>query len=88
MSALFASGRIVDLILLLMLIEAAFVVAYRRKTGCGIAVTDFFVTLISGVSLMLALRAALVGLSWHWIALALFASLLGHLTDIARRWNR
>jgi hypothetical protein len=35
--------------------------------------------------MLLALRAALTGLAWPWIALALAASFPAHLADLARR---
>lgn len=88
MAALFASGRIVDLILLLVIAEAALLLAWRSRTGRGVATGDLVPMLSAGICLMLALRAALVGAAWLWIAPWLFLALLAHLADIARRWNR
>lgn len=86
MSTLFEGGRIVDLILAFTALEAALVVLYHRGTGRGPAPADFLVNLASGVCLMLALRCALVGAWWGWLALCLAAALVAHLTDLARRW--
>ncbi|MET3827605.1 MULTISPECIES: hypothetical protein [Sphingomonas] len=41
--------------------------------------------LLPGAMMLLALRAALTGLAWPWIALALAASFPAHLADLARR---
>lgn len=85
---LFGSGRIVDLILALVAVEALALTAYHRVTSRGVAGLDLLANLASGICLLLALRAALTGQSWIWVALALSASLLGHLLDLSRRWKR
>jgi hypothetical protein len=87
MAALFASGRIVDVILALTLAEAVGLVAWHRRTGRGVAPADFLGNLLSGVCLLLALRAGLAGAWWGWIALALLAALAAHMADLARRWR-
>ena len=38
--------------------------------------------------LMLALRGALVGASWGWIAAAMAGAGAAHLADLALRWRR
>ena len=86
MSELFASGRIVDIILALTAAEAVFLVLHHRITGRGPAPTAFLGTLLSGVGLMLALRGALAGASWEWIALWLLAALAAHVGDLWWRW--
>ena len=87
MASLFASGRIVDLILAFTLVEAVAVVAYHRRTGKGVPPADFLGNLLSGVFLLLALRAALAGAAWPWLAACLLAALLAHLADLGRRWK-
>jgi hypothetical protein len=87
MAALFASGRMVDLVLALTLIEAVALVAWHRRTGGGVAPGDFLGNLLSGVCLLVALRLGLAGAWWGWIALALLAALAAHLTDLASRWR-
>jgi hypothetical protein len=86
MSDLFASGRIVDLILGLMVIEGVVLFAYHRTTGRGIAPAVVIPNLVAGGALLLALRGALVGASWGWIALCLAAGLVAHLADLRHRW--
>jgi hypothetical protein len=86
MGALFASGRIIDLILLLVLVEAMILIIIRKQTGRGLKPLDLILSLLAGVALLFALRAALRGVAWPPIALLLFLSLVAHLTDLGRRW--
>jgi hypothetical protein len=88
LAAGFASGHIIDLILLLTALEAFAVLAWHYKTGRGLAPAALLPNLLAGVFLMLALRAALVGAGWQWIALALTAAWVAHLLDLLRRWTR
>jgi len=44
--------------------------------------------LLPGAMLVLALRAALSGGAWPWIAVFLFLALPLHLLDLTRRWRR
>lgn len=68
-------------------LEAMILVAWRRRTGNGVAAADLLPNLAAGFCLLGALRAALGGAAWHWIAVALFGSLLAHLLDLRRRWR-
>ena len=87
MSAWFASGHIVDLILMLTLVEAAVLVLHHHSTGRGVAPGEFLGNLLSGVFLLLALRAGLVGAWWGWISICLLAALAAHLNDLRARWH-
>ena len=86
MSALFASGHVVDLILLLVLAEAAALLALHRATGRGPPLAALLPNLAAGACLLLALRAGLRGAAWPVVALCLLGSLLAHLTDLRARW--
>jgi hypothetical protein len=89
MDALFASGRVVDLILLMVAAEVLAVVGWHRWTGRGgLALGELICLLLPGVFLLAALRGALVGAWWGWIAAWLLAALAAHLGDLARRWGR
>ncbi|WP_217362942.1 hypothetical protein [Roseicella sp. DB1501] len=88
MQALFSSGRVVDLALGLMLLEALALLALRRSRGGGLAPAELLAFLLAGAGLLLALRAALVGAAWQWIALPLILALLAHLADLGLRWRR
>lgn len=87
MTDLISSGRLIDLILALMVAEVVALWAYRARTGQGPAAIDVAILLVAGGSLMLAVRAALVGAAPHWIAVCLTVSLLAHLADLGRRWR-
>jgi hypothetical protein len=87
MAALFASGRIIDVILALTLVEAVALVAWHRRTGRGVAPGEFLGNLLSGMCLLAALRVGLAGAWWGWIALALLAALVAHVADLGRRWR-
>jgi hypothetical protein len=83
MSALFASGHAVDIILALTAAEATGIVLLHRS-GHGPNL-DVLVTLLSGVGLLVALRCALVGAWWGWIGLWLLVALVAHVVDLASR---
>lgn len=87
MEGLIASGRAVDLILALVIVEAVALVTYRRASGRGIAPMDLLPNLLAGAFLLLSLRAALTGATAGWIALFLTAALAAHLADLIRRWR-
>jgi hypothetical protein len=80
---LFESGRIIDVILLLVAGEALCLAWLRRRDGPSR--TALLATLASGAALMLALRAALVGAGWVAIAGWLLAGLLAHGADLRLR---
>ena len=87
MSGLFASGRIVDLILALTVLEWLLLTAYRRRTGRGPAPAPLLANLLAGICLLLAVRAALVDAWWGWLALCLAEPRwLAHLADLRLRW--
>ena len=85
---LFASGRVVEMILGLMVLEAAALTAWRRRTGRGIAPLDLVINLCAGALLLLALRAAIVTSDPLSAAPFLAAALVAHVADLARRWRR
>lgn len=80
MEAFFASGHAADLILGVLLIEAAWL---RFSRGWTIA--QLAGLLGPAALIVLGLRAALTGADWWWIALPLAASLPLHLMDLAAR---
>jgi hypothetical protein len=88
MAGMFESGRIVDGVIALMLLEAVLLAWLHVRRGRGPAPADLLANLAAGLFLLLALRAALVGAAWPWIAASLGAALVAHLCDLARRWPR
>jgi hypothetical protein len=88
MAALFAGTLLVDLVIVLSLLETVFLLVHHRLTGRGIAPSQFLANMVSGLCLMLALRAALTQSAWTWVALPLAAAGIVHASDLWRRWNR
>lgn len=88
MAELLTSGRLIDLILGLVLVEALALVLLHHLTGKGVAPRELIGLLLAGGFLLVALRAALVGAAWYWIGLWLTLALLAHLADLALRWRR
>jgi hypothetical protein len=86
--ALFDGGRVIDLVLALMLVEAIALAALYYMTGRGIAPVRLWPNLLAGAFLMLALRASLTGAGATAIGSWLALGLVGHLTDLALRWPR
>jgi hypothetical protein len=78
--AFFASGHAADVILGVLLIEAAWLRSARRwRWG------EIFALLGPAALIVMGLRAALTGAAWWWIALPLAASLPLHLMDLRSR---
>jgi hypothetical protein len=87
MSTWFASGTVIDAILLLMLAEGALLWGLRVRFGRGLPFRAIVTLLASGAALMLALRAALIGAPWEHVSTFLVFGLVAHLVDIASRWE-
>lgn len=87
MAELFAGGRIVDLILVLVAAECLVLWLCRRFAGRGPGLRPLLPTIAAGTGLLLALRAALAGADWMLVAGALALALAAHLVDLAARWR-
>ena len=86
MTALFTNGRVIDLILVLVLAEAAGLILLHRATGRGIAASALLANLAAGAFLLAALRCGLSGAGDGWVGLFLALALAAHLTDLRARW--
>ena len=84
-SRLFSSGHAVDLVLIVMAAEFAYLSLRRRRFGRRSSVIDRILVFAPGVFILLALRAALTGAGWVWIAAPLAASFPFHIADLLRR---
>jgi hypothetical protein len=84
---LFASARIVDFIVALMLIELAILAFVRSRRHRGIAAAELSVSLAAGIGLLLALRASLLRLSWQHVAMWLIVALIAHVLYLTLRWD-
>jgi uncharacterized MnhB-related membrane protein len=87
MAELFATGRIIDAVLLLVVAEAVFLMFWRSRTGQGIGTSSVIAYLASGFMLMLAVRFALTGAWWGWVAACMLGALVAHLVDLRGRWQ-
>jgi hypothetical protein len=87
MTGLFSSGRLIDIVMVITLLEGAFLLTLHRTTGLGVAPRDFVLNMASGLCLMLALRLALSGAGWQVSALCLMAAGGLHAVDIYKRWD-
>jgi hypothetical protein len=84
---LFSTGRIVDCIIALMILELFVLAVVHWRTRSGIAPLRLIVSLAAGAALLLALRAALLGAAWQNIAPWLILALAAHLVDLKMRWG-
>ena len=81
MAELFHSGRIIDVILLLVVLEIAALPWILRRLGSRLTLYRLLPNILAGAALMLALRMGLTGAHWTWIAATLIAALMAHLAD-------
>jgi hypothetical protein len=84
---LILSGHVADLAVALALAEWAWLAIHHRRTGYGLSGADLAGNVMAGVALLLALRCALTGGWWIWIAACLAAALAAHVADLRRRWR-
>jgi len=88
MAELFASGRLVDLILIIVAIEAVYLLIHWRSTGRGVSPGDLLPNLFAGAFLLMALRFSLGGAGWGLCCGSLAVAGLAHMVDLCRRWRR
>lgn len=88
MADLLASGRLIDLILALVAVEAVALSLYWRSVHRGVALADWLPNLLAGALLLLALRLSIGGADWMKICACLAAAGLAHVVDLTRRWRR
>lgn len=79
------SGRVVDIALGLILLEAAVLAVLQRRGGRPMLSAGPIAHLAAGACLLLALRAALVGAGWQPVAGWLLGGLLAHAIDLRAR---
>jgi uncharacterized membrane protein YbhN (UPF0104 family) len=79
MGQFFASGRAVDLVLAVLLVEAIWL-KFRGNRWADIAPA-----LLPAVLMMIALRAALTGMAWPFVSIPLALAFPVHIYDLKRR---
>ena len=82
MAQLFESGRIIDLILILITLEVAALPWLLRRLGASVTPGLLLPNILAGAALMLAVRLSLTDASWTLIGAALAAALIAHLADL------
>jgi hypothetical protein len=83
MAGLFEQGWVAGLILLVLIAEAATLVARRR-----LAARAAWLMVLPGAGFLLAIQAALSGAPWPLVALGLALAGLAHLADLRERLRR
>ena len=79
---------LIDLVIAFTVIEGAALLLYHRATGRGVVPREFLLNMLSGLCLMLALRALLRDAGAAWVAACLLGAGLAHGADLWRRWRR
>jgi hypothetical protein len=79
LSEFFATGRAVDVVLLVLALEAIWL---KLRGSLWL---DIFSILMPAALMMIALRAALTGMAWPFISLPLALAFPVHLYDLKRR---
>lgn len=85
MGALFLSPHVVDAILAVLVVEIAILTVLRPGIPRARRFASLAIAALPGALLLLALRAALSGAGWPWVALFLMLSFPAHLADLWRR---
>jgi hypothetical protein len=100
--SLLTSPALIDLIIIFTMIEAVVLIVWCRRNARPPTVSRYEgrmiegrtagsaaigLTLLPGICLLLAVRAALVGAPWPWVPTALTAALVAHLLDLRSRWR-
>ncbi len=78
------SGRVLDVIIALTVLEALGLIAWRRGRGAR----DVVGHLAAGTCLALAFRLHTLGAGWIWVAACLALAGLSHGIDMVRTWQR
>jgi hypothetical protein len=82
---LFATGRVADLVLAVLILEAMAILALYRLTRRGPGLARVLPFLLAGACLLLAWRTAGAGLPWPVPALLLLGAGVAHLVDLLQR---
>ena len=88
LAELISSGRIVPIMGAFVALEIVVLLAWRARTGGGIAALPLLANIGAGGSLMLALHASLTAAGTTAIAAWLLSALGFHVADLALRWRR
>lgn len=84
---LFASGRVFDIVLIVLLAEAVVLSALWFLTGRGVSPAQMLPFLVSGAALVAAFRAAGLGAPWPVVGGFLALALCAHTFELFGRWR-
>jgi hypothetical protein len=84
---IYQTPLVVDIAIAFITLETLALGLLHRLTGRGLAWREFGLTVLSGLSLMLALRCALTPGFWPGMALFLVTAGLAHGADLRVRWR-
>ena len=84
---IYQTPLVVDIAIAFITLETLALGLLHRLTGRGLAWREFGLTVLSGLSLMLALRCALTPGFWPGMALFLVTAGLAHGADLRDRWR-
>jgi hypothetical protein len=80
--------HLVDGVMVLVLVEFLILALVHRRTGRGVSPGEIGLHLLSGFSLMVALRCALAQSGVLCVMAALLLAGIAHGLDLRRRWRR
>ena len=86
MSELFASGRLIDIALVVVGLETLALLAVGSRAG--IRPMDVIGQMLAGAFLLVAVRLAITGADYRWTLLLVTLSLPAHAFDLVRRAKR
>ena len=81
LEGLYASGRVADLLVALVALEAVALSWWHRRAGRPGLPWGLLLTLATGAALVMALGAALTDAPWQTVGGWLLAALAGHVAD-------
>lgn len=87
METLLNGSALIDVVILATLVEWAALTALWKHRGRGVPPGILSWMLLPGLCLMLAVRSAMLGAPWYWLALLLMVAGLAHLVDLRGRWR-
>jgi hypothetical protein len=87
MQDLFSSGRIVDFILAVIVLESLVVIGLALVQRWHLPTVGMLMNLAAGAALLLALRSVLTDASWMVTGAWLGAAFLAHLADLTERFR-
>ena len=88
MTEFFSSGRSIDLVLILIGLEAIGLMVLWRMRRCPLPPLSTLLILAPGTCLLLAARAAITGAAWGTVSFFFLVALVIHLVDLRQRWLR